>query len=152
MKWINALGLLLQFISFWFAAPELLGVNTLKRFEISLRKFVAALPLIILLCVVLIYAISLSALGILKGIKASEEGIAKNEMTEVYLIMGGCFLVYFVFLIFFKRIKNWLDLHLAQPLVSGLINNNKARSSALIVGAVLFTIGFLLQMVVIFLT
>jgi hypothetical protein len=151
MKWINALGLLLQFISFWFAAPELLGVNTLKRFESTLRKFVASLPLIILLAFILVYAVSMSVLGIMKGLKASEVGLEKNEMLQVYTIMGICLILYFVFLFFFKRIKNWLDIHLAQPLVSGLINNNKTRSSALIVGAILFTIGFLLQLVVIFL-
>jgi len=152
MKWINALGLLLQFVSFWFAAPELLGVNTLKRFENSLRKFVASLPLIILMGIILVYAVSLSALGIFKGIEANEKGIAKSDMIQVYLTMGVCFLFYLVFLFFFKRLKKWLDINLAQPLVYGLINNNKTRSSALMVGAVLFTLGFLLQMLVVFLS
>ena len=149
MKWINAFGLLLQFVSFWFAAPELLGVNTLKRFEAGLRKFVSSLPLILMMVVVLGFAISLSVMGILKGVEGGEGGLTKPEMIQFIIVLIVCMIFYAVFMFFFKRIKTWLDLHLAQPLITGLINNNKARSSALIVGAALFTLGFLLQLFVV---
>ncbi|MBD78905.1 MAG: hypothetical protein CL840_08295 [Crocinitomicaceae bacterium] len=146
MKWINALGLLMQFIAFWLAAPELLGKETLQRFELGLRKFISYIPILILMMVVLGFAISVSIWGTIKGLNASEQGVTENEMINYYIILGVCFAIYGVFLFFFKKIRNWLEVKLAQPLISGLIVNNHIRSTSLILGAILFTIGFLLQL------
>ena len=40
-------------------------------------------------------------------------------------------------------------LNLQNPLTEALINNNQSRKNALIVGAVIFTLGFLMQLFVI---
>ena len=151
MKWINALGLLLQFIAFWFAAPELLGKNTLKRFENGLQKTISRLPMIILLILILGVSIGYSVYGIYTGLKASEGGITQGEMTRYYVFLGLSFMVYFIFMIFNKKVVKMLDTYLAQPLMHKLIHKSEIRKNALIVGAILFTLGFLIQITLVLL-
>lgn len=150
MKWLNALGLLLQFLSFWFAAPELLGTSALQRFEEALRKFLAIIPLLILMMVVFGYGIGFSIMGITKGLQAAETGMEPSEMYGYMAVLLFGTIVYFIFMYYYKAIKKWLDLNIAKPLSEKLVHNNETRSTALAIGAVLFTIGFLLQFVLIF--
>lgn len=147
MKWLAIIGLTFQFLAFWFAAPELLGESTLLRFQSSLKRLISVLPLLIILIVVLGYGLTFSVLGVLKGLQASETGIEESSMYRYFLIMGICTVVYFIFLAYYKKIKLGLETKLAAPLVNRLINNSQARSSALVIGAVLFTTGFLCQLV-----
>ncbi|HEY9116114.1 MAG TPA: hypothetical protein VIN10_15560 [Bacteroidales bacterium] len=148
MKWLNAIGIIFQFVAFWFAAPELLGSSTLKRFENGLRKLISLIPMVILLIVVAGFGLGMGLMGILKGIKGTSQGLEKGEFINYLVVLSISMLLYVVFMIFFKRIKNWLDVKIAQPLLVKLINNNQTRSTALIVGAILFTAGFICQFIV----
>ena len=65
-------------------------------------------------------------------------------MYPYFVVIGVCTLVYFLFLAFYNKIKTALETGLAVPLVNRLIENSKARSSTLIIGAVLFLLGFIL--------
>jgi len=47
-----------------------------------------------------------------------------------------------------KRVLAWLETRLAGPLVHKLVASADARRNALVLGAVLLTTGFLLQLVV----
>ena len=152
MKWLAIIGLTLQFLAFWFAAPELLGEQTLQRFQNSLKKVLSVLPIIIILAIVFGYGLTFSIIGIMKGMRAAETGIEESEMYSYFIVMGICTLMYFVFLGFYKKIKYWLEQKLAIPLVNQLIQNSQARSSALVVGAVLFSLGFVIQIVVLVLS
>ena len=149
MKWINAIGLILQFLSFWLAAPELLGEATLKRFEAGLRKFIALMPVIIITIIVLGYGLFFGITGILKGIKASKEGIADQEFYSFLIATIIATIFYFILMFRYKKILSWLDLKYAKPLTETLITNNQTRKNALIVGAIIFTTGFLMQLFVI---
>lgn len=149
MKWINALGLIIQFISFWLAAPELLGRQTLERFENGLRKFVAALPVVIIGVFAIGYGLTFGIMGMLKGLKASETGVTNTEMSNYYIVLGICSVIYLIFMLFYKRIRSWLEINFAGPLTNALIRNNESRKNALVAGAVLFTVGFLMQLAVI---
>lgn len=148
MKWVNAIGLLLQFIAFWLAAPELLGENTLRRFEKGLKKLVSLLPLIIIWTVILTYGITSLVTSIVKGLDAAKNGTSTESLTSFYIILGVATFLYFLFMIFYKRIKKGLETKLAQPLVEKLINNTETRKQALILGAVFFSIGFMMQFIV----
>lgn len=44
LKIITILGLSFQFISFWLAAPEILGVEWLKKTENILKRLVSQIP------------------------------------------------------------------------------------------------------------
>lgn len=149
MKWVNAIGLLLQFIAFWLAAPELLGEPTLRRFEKGLKKLVTQLPIIIIWIVVLGYGITSISLSLIKGLDAAKNGITVESLTQFYILLGIFSFLYILFMVFYKRIKKGLETKLAQPLVEKLINNTETRKQALILGAVLFSVGFILQFVVV---
>ncbi|MBK7030658.1 MAG: hypothetical protein IPH45_16265 [Bacteroidales bacterium] len=150
MKWINATGMLLQFLAFWFAAPELLGDTKLKAFEKGLKNLIAAIPMILLILIITIFSVSSAVSGILKGMNASREGVNSSELYSYYLILLFALILYFIFVFFYKRIHIWLVEHLAKPLSYKLINQQSTRKSALIVGAILFTIGFLCQFILVF--
>lgn len=149
MKWLNAFGLLLQFLSFWFAAPELLGDSFLKRMQGGLKTFITKFSLVILLIVVLGYGLTFSFLGIIKGMKASENPISQNEMIQYYIVFGFATIAYMIFILNYKKIKTWLDVRVAGPLIEKLILNPDLRKNALISGAILFTLGFLIQFAII---
>ena len=151
MKWIAALALILQFLAFWFAAPELLGEKTLKRFEDGLRKFISLLPVIIFGLFVLGVSISYSVYGILTGIRASEEGVSPGDMMQYYVIIGISMLFYFVIVAFSKRIIRYMEIRLARPLIQKLIHQSEIRKNALIMGAVLFTLSFMIQLTLVLL-
>ena len=108
MKWINAIGLILQFAAFWFAAPELLGAKTLKRFEIGLTRLLSSIPLIILMIGCVGYGLSFAIAGVLKGMKGAEEGLSESEFYSFIITLGIGTLVYIVFMFFFNRIMAWL--------------------------------------------
>jgi len=152
MKWLSLISIVLQFLAFWFAAPELLGEKAIRRLEINLQNFISTLPSVLLLGVVLAYAISLSVTGIALGISGSELGMTKEDMYQYMISLLICCLVYLVFLIRYKRIKNWLAINLAMPLMKKLIENSEFRFTSLKIGAVLFTLGFVAQVVLVFLS
>lgn len=146
MKWINASGLILQFLAFWFAAPELLGESTLKRFESGLRKFIGRLPILLFMLGVMAYAFLFAVIGLMKGLDAAKNGIEEAEMYQFFWVLGISSALYFISILFYKRILSWLDKKLALPLTDRLIHNNQTRKTALLIGAVLFSIGFILQL------
>ena len=149
MKWVNAIGLLLQFIAFWLAAPELLGEPTLRRFEKGLKKLVTQLPMIIIWLVILGYGLTSLILSLVKGLDAAKNGTSTESMTTFYITLGIASGLYFIFMIFYKRIKKALETKLAQPLVEKLINNTETRKQSLILGAILFSVGFFMQFIVV---
>ena len=70
---------------------------------------------------------------------------------QFVLVLGTAFTVYTVFLIFFKHIRNLIATKISAPLVTRLIDRNETRQQALVIGAVLFTLGFLIQVAMLFL-
>jgi hypothetical protein len=147
MKWINIIGLCLQFFAFWLAAPELLGAETMKRFESGLVKFVSRLPSISIGLIGLFAGIGMAAFGIYSGLHASENS-ASNPLKPMILI-GVASAFYMLYMIFFyKKLQNFIEQSFAKPLIEKLINNSESRKTALVFGAILFTAGFVLQLIV----
>ena len=85
----------------------------------------------------------------MKGIKASQEGQTIQEYYSFYFIMCLATILYLILVFRYKKVIAWLDVKFAKPLTEALINNNQSRKKALIVGAVIFTLGFLMQLFVI---
>lgn len=149
MKWLNAIGLILQFVAFWFAAPELLGEATLKRLEKGLQRFVALMPLIIILLVVFVYGFVFIGIAVYNTVVISQTGSTTINPTTYYIALGISTAIYMAIMFNFKRVRSFLDKRLAVPLVQNLINSNEVRRTALLIGAILFTLGFLAQLTVI---
>lgn len=145
IKWINITGLVLQFLSFWFAAPELLGSQTLKRFESGLIRFLSRLPSYLLGLIGIFFGITMGVYGAYKGFDAQQN---PENITKTLVVLFSVSCIYIVYMIFYKKVQKWIERIFAKPLINNLITNNKSRQLALITGAVLFTIGFLCQFVV----
>jgi hypothetical protein len=44
MEWLNRIGMILGFLSFWLVAPEFIGEERLRRWEERLEAFIARVP------------------------------------------------------------------------------------------------------------
>lgn len=148
MKWINIIGFVFQFLSFWFAAPELLGSDTLKRFEEGLIKLMSRLPALLLGGGGVVFGLMMGIYGVYKGASAD----AQTNYTQTFFIIIGISVLYFVLILFYKKIERWIERKFAKPTIENLIKNNESRKTALMIGAVLFTVGFMCQLVVMVLT
>jgi hypothetical protein len=137
----------LQFLSFWCAAPELLGEATMKRLEVGLTRFVSRIPVILVFGSMMVYALAAGLFGLYEGLTASRGGEPLVSMRYYFLLMGLVMVVYLTFMILHKRILSFLERRLAQPLVHRLVADGDARRKALVLGAILLTSGFILQFV-----
>jgi len=149
MKWLNALGMLFEFLSFWLAAPEILGNNGLNRLKHVLTMLITNLSVIVISLIVLGYGLGFTLTGIIQGLNASEFGATKAELIRYYLILFAGTALYFIFILRYRKIKAWIDTKIAVPLIENLINNDTLRKKSLVAGATLFTFGFLIQFIII---
>ena len=146
VKWIAVTGLVLQFLAFWLAAPELLGESTLKRLQKGLEQFLSSMPVLLLGLIMMAYGGWFGVRGAYLGYQGSQSGdVTYEEMVDYYVVLGVCTLIYFVLVFSYKRIRRFLTARVAQPLIHQLIHQQNLRKQALAVGAILFTLGFLLQ-------
>lgn len=152
MKWINALGMLLQFISFWMAAPELLGESNLKRFEKGLRNTLTLFPIVLLGLLIATYGILFLIRGIYLGIKGGFQGIESSEMHSFYWAIGISTFLYIMLILYFKRIRQFLERNISIPLTRKLLEDQQLRKSSLIMAAILLSIGFMMQFLVLILS
>ncbi len=149
MKWLNALSILLQFVSFWLAAPELIGDVSLKRLNAFLQKFVSNFSMILLTLLILAFSLWMGINGILKGLEYSKNGMTQDDFSSQMIKLAVAFGIYLVFMIYFKRIKLWLDKKVSMPLINKFTYNDSFRRNSLLIGALLFTFGFLIQFIII---
>jgi hypothetical protein len=148
MKWLNILGMVLQFLSFWCAAPELLGEATMRRLENGMTRFVARIPVILVFGAMMCYAVAAGLFGVYEGITASRGEQPVVDPRYYFLFIGVVMVVYLIFMVFYKKVLAYLERTLAQPLVHRLVSSPDARRKALVLGAILLTTGFLMQLVV----
>lgn len=97
-KWINIIGLVLQFIPFWLAAPELLGVDALKRFNERFADIISSLS-------GLLFGFLGLSLGLILGIYGFYTGMngTKDQLFSSMYIIGGILAAYVAFVVFFTK-------------------------------------------------
>jgi uncharacterized membrane protein YozB (DUF420 family) len=136
---LNRIGMALGFLSFWLVAPEFIGEERLRSWEQAL------------------------ATGLLKAPKALKWSLAVMTLAAVVVYVVRSLSTWPP--IRFPDVPQWWVLVLAltsatmltaevliTPIVSRLANDNRVRQSALLLGAALFTISFLLQFIATFQT
>jgi hypothetical protein len=133
IKALSILSITLQFVSFWLAAPEILGREWLKRTEGFIRGGIMFIPSILL-------GIVGMAIGYL-----FMEGIDNLNLK----LLIPTILVFIITIIFSKKLKSWLDKKISVPILNKLIINDSFRFTLLKLGAFLFTLGFFLQIITI---
>lgn len=144
--WLNRIGLVLAFLSFWFAAPEFLGEERLKAWETSMSKFVKPMPKIFtwLLFIVLTYPIVLVfcifySLFTNKDLLAFDtHGYALRIVKPLAFFAISCYLLI--------RITAWIS----SKVIPAIANSSSQRRLSLYIGAILFIISFLLQFIATF--
>lgn len=186
MEWINRLGLVFEFLSFWFAAPEILGEKRLRTLERRLERGLRALPRILLILLFSTAMVVVTVMfGLLWGWRMLLVVLAVLlAMAAVFWILLGQTLLFWVVLVwelvmiggvFWKLIgqKSWsmvtswlflalmmamaglvlVDLYgfkVVRPLLRTLADDKRIRQRSLAVAAVLFVVGFLLQLIATF--
>lgn len=145
MKWLTVLGLTFQFVAFWFAAPELLGENALKRMQAGIQKLVTWIPILFTLLVVLGYGFTFVGISLYNTYKMAQTGEVFIDPTKYFVSLGVFTSIYMVFIFRYKKISKWLENNVAIPLTDKILNSSTTRKNALVVGAILFTLGFLIQ-------
>ncbi|MFT5722920.1 MAG: hypothetical protein ACI9JN_000025 [Bacteroidia bacterium] len=152
MKTLTVIGLICQFFAFWFAAPELLGAQTLIRMESGIKKLVTYIPIIVTLTIILGYGLTFIGISGYNAYQMSQTGEIYINPTIYFITMGLFTLLYIVFMFRYKKIKSYLENKVAIPLTFKLLHNNETRKNALIIGAILFTFGFVAQLIAVLLT
>ncbi|WP_282628620.1 hypothetical protein [Empedobacter sedimenti] len=131
IKIFTIIGLVLQFLAFWMAAPEILGVDWLKRTETMIRLAIAKIPQLIL-----------GIIGIVSGM------MFYHSMSST-LIFATVVMLVAIMLIFYKKMEKSLDEKISKPLIDKLILNNTFRFTLLKYAALFFTIGFVIQILLV---
>ena len=127
IKIFTLLGLILQFVAFWMAAPEILGADWLKKTEEMIRKAINQLPQLIL-----------AVLGMAMGV------MFYHSMSSFFVFVVVIMII-ILLLIFYKKVEKLLDEKISKPLVNKLIINETFRFTLLKFAALFFTLGFLIQ-------
>jgi hypothetical protein len=86
MEWVNRVGIVLEFLSFWFAAPEILGEGRLRALERRVEKQVRQLPIM----TGALMMVALIGLGAGRGIGGdSIEWVGDNGYGNTDVVAGG---------------------------------------------------------------
>ena len=141
--WLNRIGLVLGFFSFWFAAPEFIGEARLKSWESSLSEYAMILPLLFKLfspiaafSIIVIYVYTIARLGM-----AKEAGrypfLAFGAFVSSTILCGGAY---------FLSKKCWIPVYrVTLYIVAFFANDQKQRQRSLFIGAGLFIISTILE-------
>jgi len=185
--WVSRVGILLEFLSFWFAAPEILGEERLKALERRAEWGISRLPYLMFLPVGLVsawaayqagslglaLALVLALLGALASVTAVLSLVLQRAWLERVSWVSLCLLVVLetVLLAISRRAWYWgavvllawvgtsvagvrlavtLYNKVIAPLLRALADDKRIRQRSLGVGAVLFVVGFLLQLIATF--
>jgi hypothetical protein len=131
--------MILGFLSFWLVAPEFIGETRLKAGEHALA---AGLLRMHLLLKAIFYAVCIAAIAIYfrRWLSALPVGII--DMPEVPQR--------WILTVAVASALALASQYVVEPVVRRLANSSRARQNALIAGATLFTISFILQFVATF--
>ena len=89
--WVNRVGIVLEFLSFWLAAPEILGEERLRALERRVEKGIMKLPMILLLAVGLVLTVVIwrTTLQYLPDYWKFWEALAGNRTLRVVILIVG---------------------------------------------------------------
>ena len=99
IKTLTILGLVLQFLAFWMAAPEILGADWLRKTEDLIRKMIRQIPQLIL-----------AVFGMFMGMMFYHSISSLIVFISVLIIIG-------FMLLFYKKLEQILDDKISRPLI-----------------------------------
>jgi len=135
---LNRTGLVLGFFSFWLAAPEFIGEARLRSWELSLAKGLLKVPTVLNVIWLLIIQ-AIVGVYIWKVWHTGSLFSRSNKPPFVLVVILD--IVLFTLSFSEKRIPR---------LVAVMANDSKIRQRSFFIGAVLFTLSFLMQLLATF--
>ena len=147
-KLLNLLGVMLEFLSFWFAAPEILGEERLKALEQGLEKGIKQFPL------TLLWVAMLAALALMLVIMAAMVWVTVTlvlmdvmlvDALSMVLAVGLMALLLMGVLPAALAVATTLQEKVIPHVLRKLANDQRIRQRWLAVGATLFVMAFLCQ-------
>jgi hypothetical protein len=137
--WVNRVGIVLEFLSFWFAAPEILGEERLRAVEQGVEKGIGLLPAVVGSRWT-VFALGMVA-GVLVSLRAVTEGLWEDlGLLGITAAAVGTGMA--VVTITLEKV--------VEPVLRVLADDQRIRQRSLAVGTVLFVVGFLLQLIATF--
>ena len=147
--WVNRVGVVLEFLSFWLAAPEILGEARLRALERRVEDVVRVFPAVVTGVFVMVWL--LTAIWrvrfdteLLMGWRVG--GIRSGVIYTASLILT----LISIYLLTLYPTRRVLTENIVRPLLLKLADDQRIRQRSLAVGAVLFVVGFLLQLLATF--
>jgi hypothetical protein len=139
MRWVNRVGMLLEFLSLWLAAPELLGEERLKAWGRQLERW---LQVIVVMLWFLLFAFLWAAVSdaMPDEVVAAMPTITFTVATAILSVVCALPLI----------LSIEMNRKVIRPLQKRLTDDGRVRSRCLALGALLFMLGFLLRLVATF--
>lgn len=135
MQWIDRLGLVLHFLAFCLAVPGLLGAERLKGWRRQLEQLLMGV-------IIVMWFLLLSFLWIMFSDLIPTEVV--ERMPTIWLTSTTAVLCVVCALPFI--IPGGVHRRVVQPIMQQLADNPRSRYRFLAVGAILFILGFLMQL------
>jgi hypothetical protein len=157
-EWTERIAMVLEFLSFWFAAPELLGKAILKEWENRLKSGIAAIPKIFVYIATIVW-ILLWLFTVLCVLRYADLNLpresGKRWVDEHWLasraLFGGVTGGFFLALYFLRaRVRRFAVEKVVKPLLHKFADDSRARQRALALGAALFVTAFILKFIISF--
>jgi len=148
--WVNRVGIMLESLAFWLAAPEILGEERLRALEGRVEQGLRNLPLMLAIAAVIALAwvssmVTAAPFALITLVLSWREhwlrilwaalevaGALALVMVAARLMLSGAWA---------------LEDKVVRPLLRLLADDERIRGRSLAVGAVLFVVGFLLQLI-----
>ncbi len=139
-EWLNRIGLLFDFISFWLVAPEILGEERLRKLENIIENGIRGCGAISTL---LITGLLIVLGSYLLGSISTQTNKFNNLMSYV-LFCPGLFLLLFLINLVRTTADNviWRT---AKRVLNLLADDSQIRQRSLTVGVVFYILGFIIQ-------
>lgn len=127
--WFDRVGIIFQFLSFWFVAPEFIGEHRMRNLGRMLAQFFSA-SVFLILAVGMVAVVS--SLAFLEGL---------HWFHRTGIALGLSLIVFLPGLFFYRLLRTrWLPI-----LIDHLSDDERFRRGLLFVGGVLFILGAVLQ-------
>ncbi len=160
MEWLNRMGLIIQFLSFWLAAPEILGEERLRRLQSRIASGVNLLPSLSVEVTMGGLAVIAVMLGIWLDTILSPILPEPNSAVRWSGLPSRPYLLVMVVIAFTalnlaafwvgRKVSAEVKEKIVPRLLDSLAKNERVRQRSLVLGAALFTAGFLMQLVATF--
>jgi hypothetical protein len=141
MQWIDRVGLVVNFLAFCLAAPELLGEERLKAWGRQLERWSMAIVLMVWFLLLSFLWVGFSDL-IPDEVVEMMPTIWLVSTTAVLSVVSALPLI----------IPGGVHKRIVQPMMRQLAEDGHARQRFFVAGAILFVLGFLLQLLAAFLS